>query len=86
MFLLEKDKTVKTWMSMEAGGICWNISKLGQNLYKSTWDTCCRYTYQPGHEAYFYYQVIMEMVCGILEATYLDGVKVLQVGYGRKYL
>lgn len=49
-----EDKTVKTWMSMEAGGICWNISRLGQNLYKVHGIPAVG-TYQPGHEAYFYY-------------------------------
>lgn len=49
-----EDKTVKTWMSMETGGICWNISRLGQNLYKVHGIPAVG-TYQPGHEAYFYY-------------------------------
>lgn len=47
-------KTSRTWMVMEAGGICWNISRLGQNLYKAHGIPVIG-TYQPGHEAYVYY-------------------------------
>lgn len=47
-------KTYRTWMVMEAGGICWNISRLGQNLYKVHGIPVVG-VYQPGHEAYMYY-------------------------------
>lgn len=47
-------KTYRTWMVMEAGGICWNISRLGQNLYKVHGIPVVG-IYQPGHEAYLYY-------------------------------
>lgn len=47
-------KTPKTWMVMEAGGICWNISRLGQNLYKVHGIPVVG-VYQPAHEAYLYY-------------------------------
>lgn len=44
----------RIWMAMEAGGICWNISRLGQNLYK-VYGIPVVGVYQPGHEAYIYY-------------------------------
>ena len=47
-------KTSRTWMVMEAGGICWNISRLGQNLYKVHGIPAVG-IYQPAHEAYLYY-------------------------------
>lgn len=47
-------KTPRTWMPMEAGGICWNISRMGQNLYKVHGIPVVG-TYQPGHEVYLYY-------------------------------
>lgn len=49
-------KTPKTWMVMEAGGICWNISRLGQNLYK-THGIAVAGVYQPAHEAYLTYSI-----------------------------
>lgn len=53
---LNKDgsKTPRTWMVMEAGGICWNISRLGQNLNKVHGIPAVG-IYQPGHEAYLTY-------------------------------
>lgn len=55
---LDKDKTKipKTWMVMEAGGICWNISRLGQNLAK-THGIPSVGVYQPAHEAYLNYSL-----------------------------
>lgn len=47
-------KTPRTWMVMEAGGICWNISRLGQNLHKVHGIPTVG-VYQPGHEAYLTY-------------------------------
>lgn len=47
-------KTSRTWMVMEAGGICWNISRLGQNLSKVHGIPSVG-VYQPGHEAYLTY-------------------------------
>lgn len=47
-------KTPRTWMVMEAGGICWNISRLGQNLHKVHGIPVVG-IYQPGHEAYLTY-------------------------------
>lgn len=47
-------KTPRTWMVMEAGGICWNISRLGQNLNKVHGIPAVG-VYQPGHEAYLTY-------------------------------
>ncbi len=49
-------KTPKTWMVMEAGGICWNISRLGQNLHK-TYGIPTVGIYQPAHEAYLTYSL-----------------------------
>lgn len=49
-------KTPRTWMVMEAGGICWNISRLGQNLYK-VHGIPATGGYQPAHEVYIYYQL-----------------------------
>lgn len=47
-------RTQRYWMALEAGGICWNISRMGQSV--------CRVNgipsygaYQPGHEPYFVY-------------------------------
>lgn len=48
------DRTQKTWMVMEAGGICWNISRMGQDLNKVHGIPAIG-TYQPQHEAYFVY-------------------------------
>lgn len=48
-------KTARTWMVMNNGGVCWNISRLGQNLYK-TYGIACTGSYQPGHEVFLYYQ------------------------------
>lgn len=47
-------KTKRTWMVMETGGICWNISRLGQNLNKVHGIPAVG-VYQPGHEAYLTY-------------------------------
>ncbi len=44
----------KTWMAMEAGGICWNMSRLSQDINKVHGIPSVG-TYQPGHEAFFYY-------------------------------
>ncbi len=49
-----KAKT-KLWMAMETGGICWNISRLGQDLRKLHGIPSIG-TYQPSHEAYFFYE------------------------------
>lgn len=48
-------KTPRMWMRMEAGGICWNVARLGQDLNKVHGVPAIG-TYQPGHEAYFTYQ------------------------------
>ncbi len=47
-------RTQRYWMALEAGGICWNISRMAQSV--------CRVNgipsygaYQPGHEPYFIY-------------------------------
>lgn len=47
-------KTSRTWMVMEAGGICWNISRLGQNLNR-VYGIPTVGIYQPAHESYFTY-------------------------------
>ena len=47
-------KTSRTWMVMEAGGICWNISRLGQNLNR-VYGIPTVGVYQPAHESYFTY-------------------------------
>ncbi|MDQ8566509.1 NPCBM/NEW2 domain-containing protein [Enterococcus faecium] len=49
---LDKDgkKIPRTWMVMEAGGICWNTSRFGQNLLKSN-GVATVGIFQPGHEA-----------------------------------
>lgn len=47
-------KTSRTWMVMEAGGICWNISRLGQNLNR-VYGIPAVGVYQPAHESYFTY-------------------------------
>lgn len=47
-------KTARTWMVMEAGGICWNISRLGQSLYRIHGIPVLG-SYQPSHEVYIYY-------------------------------
>ena len=52
----DETKTPKTWMVMEAGGICWNISRLGQNLAK-THGIPSVGVYQPAHEAYLNYSL-----------------------------
>ena len=39
---------------MEAGGICWNISRLGQNLNR-VYGIPTVGIYQPAHESYFSY-------------------------------
>ncbi|MGX7173654.1 NPCBM/NEW2 domain-containing protein [Enterococcus ratti] len=49
----EKGKN-RTWMVMEAGGLCWNISRLGQNLLKSN-GVATVGIFQPGHEAVLQY-------------------------------
>ena len=52
----DETKTPKTWMVMEAGGICWNISRLGQNLAR-THGIPSVGVYQPAHEAYLNYSL-----------------------------
>lgn len=47
-------KTEKSWMVMEAGGICWNISRLGSNLNRVHGIPSVG-LYQPMHESYFAY-------------------------------
>lgn len=49
-------KTEKTWMVMEAGGICWNISRLGSNLHRVHGIPSVG-VYQPAHESYLTYSV-----------------------------
>ena len=44
-----------TWMIMEAGGICWNTSRFGQNLLKSN-GVATVGIFQPGHEAILQYK------------------------------
>lgn len=44
----------RTWMVMEAGGICWNTSRFGQNLLKSN-GVATVGIFQPGHEAILQY-------------------------------
>ncbi len=47
-------KVYRMWMVYEAGGICWNISRIGTTLNKS-YGIPTVGTFQPGHEAYFTY-------------------------------
>jgi len=50
------DKTQRYWMVIEAGGICWNQSRLGQTMFRVNGLPAVG-AYQPGHEMYFtYYQ------------------------------
>lgn len=49
-------KTERTWMVMEAGGICWNISRLGSNLHRVHGIPSVG-VYQPAHESYLTYSV-----------------------------
>lgn len=49
-------KTARTWMVMEAGGICWNISRLGSNLHR-VHGLPSMGVYQPDHESYLTYSV-----------------------------
>ena len=44
-------KIQRTWITFEEGGICWNISRVGQNLHK-TFGIPVVGVFQPGHEAY----------------------------------
>ncbi len=48
------NKFYRMWMVYEAGGICWNISRIGTTLNKS-YGIPSVGTFQPGHEAYFTY-------------------------------
>ncbi len=48
------DNEVRTWMVMEKGGICWNMSRLGQTISKLNGIPVVG-TYQPQHEAFFFY-------------------------------
>ncbi len=48
------NKVYRMWMVYEAGGICWNISRIGSTLNKS-YGIPSVGTFQPGHEAYFTY-------------------------------
>ncbi len=48
------NKVYRMWMVYEAGGICWNISRIGTTLNKS-YRIPTVGTFQPGHEAYFTY-------------------------------
>ena len=45
------NKITRTWIGFEEGGICWNISRLGQNLHK-TFGIPVVGVFQPAHEAY----------------------------------
>ena len=66
-------KTEKTWMVMEAGGICWNISRLGSNLHRVHGIPSVG-VYQPAHESYLTYSVNADgKVCGISATTFSDG-------------
>lgn len=47
-------RTQRYWMVMEAGGICWNISRLGQSVARVNGIPSTG-AYQPGHEPYFFY-------------------------------
>lgn len=49
-------KTERTWMVMEAGGICWNISRLGSNLNR-VHGLPSMGVYQPDHESFLTYSV-----------------------------
>lgn len=49
-------KTQRYWMAMEYGGICWNISRIGQSIYKINGIPSVG-IYQPQHEAYLVYGV-----------------------------
>lgn len=44
-------KNIRTWITFEEGGICWNISRVGQNLHK-TFGIPVVGVFQPDHEAY----------------------------------
>lgn len=49
-------RTQRYWMAMEFGGICWNISRIGQSIYKINGVPSAG-IYQPQHEAYLVYGV-----------------------------
>ncbi len=49
-----ENRVFHLWMVYEAGGICWNISRVGQTLNRSFGIPSIG-TFQPGHEAYFVY-------------------------------
>lgn len=49
------DKTNhRYWMTFEAGGICWNISRVGSGLSRSV-GLPSQALYQPNHEVYLFY-------------------------------
>lgn len=48
------DNITRYWMAMEFGGICWNISRTGQSVYRVNGIPSVG-IYQPQHEAYLGY-------------------------------
>ncbi|MDE6284131.1 MAG: NPCBM/NEW2 domain-containing protein, partial [Bacilli bacterium] len=48
------NNTQRYWMVFENGGICWNISRVGQSVSRTV-GLPTSGLYQPGHEAYLFY-------------------------------